>query len=484
MEEVFKGIAGYVALAVEVAAVAIIAFGALEAFLRILRIVSMPQKGIGERKTVWLRFGMWLLLGLEFELAADIVRSVITPSWQDIGQLGAIAVIRTFLNFFLERDLEKYAEPGSEPERSKNRHCQAVNKETRDELGSTDYTGGQGKHCSDGLGFRSQSESARRGISFPQAGAAGTVAAVDERHDALVRGRAHRSLRFASGCEDRHRCIVGVASSARPPKERKTGGKESYTIGLLAAAAVLSIVFVPFTLAVLGRIFSIPLALSPGAVAMIVLTTVLAPLAAGIAIHTVAPAFADRIAGPVSVVARIMLALGIVPVLFTQFPAIWSLVGNGTIVALAVFVVVGLAAGYLLGGPDPEDRTVLALSTSSRHPGVAATIAQANFPEQKLALAAVLLYMLVSAVVSVPYLIWTRRRHAAAARQPRGRVPRLPLMPAARPDSNPKNPCADGLSSPSGPQGAQTNFLRRNHYELVTCNGPDGPSPQNDCENV
>jgi uncharacterized membrane protein len=42
---------------------------------------------------------------------------VISPTWQDIGELGAIAVIRTFLNFFLERDLEKYTEPGSEPEK-------------------------------------------------------------------------------------------------------------------------------------------------------------------------------------------------------------------------------------------------------------------------------------------------------------------------------------------------------------------------------
>jgi uncharacterized membrane protein len=49
---------------------------------------------------------MWLLLGLEFELAADIVASIVSPTWQDIGELGAIAVIRTFLNYFLERDLE------------------------------------------------------------------------------------------------------------------------------------------------------------------------------------------------------------------------------------------------------------------------------------------------------------------------------------------------------------------------------------------
>lgn len=58
------------------------------------------------RRRAWLDLARWLLLGLEFMLAADIVRTVIAPSWLDIGQLAAIAVIRTFLNFFLERDLE------------------------------------------------------------------------------------------------------------------------------------------------------------------------------------------------------------------------------------------------------------------------------------------------------------------------------------------------------------------------------------------
>ena len=69
------------------------------------------------RKAIWRRFGVWLLLGLEFALAADIITSVISPSWQDIGELGAIAVIRTFLNYFLERDLES-AETSVERARS------------------------------------------------------------------------------------------------------------------------------------------------------------------------------------------------------------------------------------------------------------------------------------------------------------------------------------------------------------------------------
>jgi uncharacterized membrane protein len=65
-------------------------------------------------RQAWLGLARWLLLGLEFMLAADIVRTVIAPTWEEIGQLAAIALIRTFLNFFLERDLEAAARAAEE----------------------------------------------------------------------------------------------------------------------------------------------------------------------------------------------------------------------------------------------------------------------------------------------------------------------------------------------------------------------------------
>jgi uncharacterized membrane protein len=108
MLDLFKEIAGYVALGVEVAAIFIVAYGAVEAFYGSIRSVVGRRPKIGQRKEVWLHFGMWLLLGLEFELAADIVRTAISPTWNEIGQLAAIGFIRTFLNFFLEKDLERY----------------------------------------------------------------------------------------------------------------------------------------------------------------------------------------------------------------------------------------------------------------------------------------------------------------------------------------------------------------------------------------
>jgi uncharacterized membrane protein len=112
MEELIVRFADSAKMLIEVAAILIVSYGSLEAVGMLVRLGVTPGVSHGERKAVWRRLGMWLLLGLEFELAADIIGSVISPTWYDIGQLGAIAVIRTFLNYFLEKDLERAAETG------------------------------------------------------------------------------------------------------------------------------------------------------------------------------------------------------------------------------------------------------------------------------------------------------------------------------------------------------------------------------------
>lgn len=119
MEELFKSLAGDVALGVEAGAVLLIVLGAGEALLTMLWRMFSGSFVRGTRKEIWVRFGVWLLLGLEFELGADIIRSAIFPSWTDIGQLAAIAAVRTMLNYFLEKDIETYGESGARPEVAK-----------------------------------------------------------------------------------------------------------------------------------------------------------------------------------------------------------------------------------------------------------------------------------------------------------------------------------------------------------------------------
>ena len=110
MEGLLREFANTAGLLVEAAAVAIVLFGSAEAFVRLLPVLARPSATHGARKAIWRRYGMWLLLGLEFELAADIIGSVVSPPWDDVGKLGAIAVVRTFLNYFLERDLSSAEE--------------------------------------------------------------------------------------------------------------------------------------------------------------------------------------------------------------------------------------------------------------------------------------------------------------------------------------------------------------------------------------
>ncbi|MGZ3563137.1 MAG: DUF1622 domain-containing protein [Vulcanimicrobiaceae bacterium] len=106
MEEVFARAASDIALFIEAGAVLIVCLGGIEALYHTIASLFAARVTLDRKKSICVRSAMWLLLGLEFELAADIIRSAIAPTWSDIGQLGAIAVIRTFLNFFLERDIE------------------------------------------------------------------------------------------------------------------------------------------------------------------------------------------------------------------------------------------------------------------------------------------------------------------------------------------------------------------------------------------
>ena len=104
LEAIFKEIAEVVARACELLSVLFVALGAGEAALRsVWHWRNYTQPGL--KKDIWLRFAAAILLALEFALAADIARTAIAPNWQDIGQLAAIAAIRTVLNYFLGKDL-------------------------------------------------------------------------------------------------------------------------------------------------------------------------------------------------------------------------------------------------------------------------------------------------------------------------------------------------------------------------------------------
>lgn len=108
MEEAFKVVAENVALAAELIATLLIAIGGVGALVRVVGLIVQKQAHVRTIKDVWLRLAGWILLALEFTLAADIVRTSLSPTWEDLGKLAGIAAIRTVLSIFLERDLSTF----------------------------------------------------------------------------------------------------------------------------------------------------------------------------------------------------------------------------------------------------------------------------------------------------------------------------------------------------------------------------------------
>lgn len=94
----------YAATIIDAIALVIVVIGTVEAaWSGAKHFIGQPDNH--ERRTVWLRYGRWLVAALTFQLAADIIETSIAPTWDDVGRLATIAIIRTMLNYFLERDI-------------------------------------------------------------------------------------------------------------------------------------------------------------------------------------------------------------------------------------------------------------------------------------------------------------------------------------------------------------------------------------------
>jgi uncharacterized membrane protein len=77
----------------------------LAAFLK--KEFSAKEDLIKSNEAIRIKLGSYLVLALEFFIASDIIKTIITPTWQGLGILGAIVVIRTILSYFLTKDLKK-----------------------------------------------------------------------------------------------------------------------------------------------------------------------------------------------------------------------------------------------------------------------------------------------------------------------------------------------------------------------------------------
>lgn len=109
MREWLISVTEFAVVLIDAMALLIVIVGTVAAFVAAARAFFSPLPGL-ERRRIWLTYARWLVAGLTFQLAADIIESSITQSWEAIGRLAAVAVIRTFLDYFLERDMNEVRE--------------------------------------------------------------------------------------------------------------------------------------------------------------------------------------------------------------------------------------------------------------------------------------------------------------------------------------------------------------------------------------
>lgn len=205
--------------------------------------------------------------------------------------------------------------------------------------------------------------------------------------------------------------LLGFAvAPVLPPWARKglaIGGQGEVVMGLQILSTVVGLLLIPPMLWLVGRLFGVSTVLAPLAVEQVLLVTVVAPLAVGMGLAKLRPAAAERLAAGAERVGGLLLLLGAVVLLLVQGPAILGVIGQGTLLATVAVVVVGLAVGHGLGGPQQGNRGALASATVSRHPAIALILATAaGQGSEATVIGTVLLYLLVVLLISAPYERW------------------------------------------------------------------------------
>jgi BASS family bile acid:Na+ symporter len=202
--------------------------------------------------------------------------------------------------------------------------------------------------------------------------------------------------------------LLGFAvSPVLPPWAKKgvaVGGQGDYVIGLQVLSSVVALLVVPLMILIAYKVFGVQTNLAPLAVEQVLLVTVAAPLALGMGLARLWPGTAPRLAALADRVGGVVLLLGAGVLLLLRGRTILDVFGQGTLLITLAVVAFGLLIGHILGGPDPGNRAALASATVSRHPAIALLVASGAFPDNDgTVIGTVLLYLLASLVLAIPY---------------------------------------------------------------------------------
>jgi BASS family bile acid:Na+ symporter len=222
------------------------------------------------------------------------------------------------------------------------------------------------------------------------------------------------ALVVARGLALPHHAEVGIVLMAISPgapvalsRSLGAGGHRSFAPALQIAVALLAVVSMPLWLAALDEVYGASATVAPEQLARQVCVAQLLPLGLGMLTRRLFPIAAARLEPKLRRIAGVALAALIVLVLIDIGEVV---VGAGLRVALAIAIVtlLALGVGHLMGGPEPATRTVIAICTAARNPGLALLVATLNAAPPAVH-ATVLAYLVVSGLTLLLYAFWRSR---------------------------------------------------------------------------
>lgn len=195
--------------------------------------------------------------------------------------------------------------------------------------------------------------------------------------------------------------LVLAVSAGAPLLPRKLGavGASGYVFSLVVTSSLLAIVLVPAWAALVGRHLGVEIELDPLTVAGVLAKSFLLPLAAGFVLRFAILARADRAAARLMVGAGVVLTIAALALLALHWDLLATVRWQG-FAALTALLAIALAIGHALGGPEPADRTALAIACATRHVGIAVLVASA-FPGPRT-MVLIGAYLVSSAIVTLP----------------------------------------------------------------------------------
>ena len=204
---------------------------------------------------------------------------------------------------------------------------------------------------------------------------------------------------------------IAAVAPLLPRKLLTIGVNPAFADSLSAVTMVLAIPLVPITAETLGAMFGREMVVSPFSVAGTLAKTFLVPFAVGIGLKAAFGERGVRIGDWANTMSTIMLVAIVIVLIAAQFGTIVPLLWQSMPIVMA-FAAGSLLIGHVIGGPDPRERSALAIATVTRHPGLALLIATASFPNLQV-LPPILSLIIGCAIVSIPYTAWRKRIIAA-----------------------------------------------------------------------